>query len=171
MFVVKAFWAIFAFVQIECILQGTYFTPVEIKTDTQEAMKQIPSSSTIACVVTCKNEPGCKESGLSGDKTCHLFNTTVKEHENGGTVITVFKDKMVGTPETPGTPLIYHFDKSTASLFSSLIFSHCHCILKLPIISLQMGVTYGGKHLWVFLKFFYLYLCIESLKCSEILYM
>ena len=113
MFVVKALWAIFAFVQIECILQGTYFTPVEIKTDTQEAMKQIPSSSTIACVVTCKNEPGCKESGLSGDNICYLFNATVKEHENGGTVITVFKDKIVDTPETPGTVLTYYFDKLT----------------------------------------------------------
>ena len=154
MFFVKALWAIFAFVQIECILQGTYLTSMEMKIDIQKAMKRIPSSSTIACVVACKNEHGCKESGLSGDNTCYLFSATVKEHEDGETVITVFKDKTIDTPETPGTLLIYLFDKCTASLFSSLVFSHYYCILKLSIISVHMGVTIDRKPLWVFLKFF-----------------
>ena len=101
MFLVKALWAIYFLVQVECLLQGTYFSQEEMTVGSREAIKQIPNASKIACALACKQEPRCKESGLSKDGTCYLFGGKVDNTEQGDTVI-VLKEKIIFGPDSVG---------------------------------------------------------------------
>ena len=103
MFLVKLLWVIYALVQIECILQGTYFTSVEMTVDTKEAIKQIPNSSTIACILACKNNEKCQNSSISQSKTYYLFNATVNTEKDSRDTITFFKMNEVLAPGSSGT--------------------------------------------------------------------
>ena len=102
MFIVKFLWLIYILVQVECHLQETYFLQKEMKVDTGEATKLIPNSSKIACVLACKQEPGCKESGLSHDSTCYLFKGKVEKNELAKISLTVFIDKAAQAPQRLG---------------------------------------------------------------------
>ena len=66
----------------------------EMKVDTGGAMKHIPNSSKIACVLACKQEPGCKESSLSKDSTCYLFKGKVETDEQAEFSVTVFIESL-----------------------------------------------------------------------------
>ena len=94
MFIVKFLWLIYILVQVECLLQETYFLQKDMKVSTKEVMKQIPNSSKIACVLACKQEPGCKESSLSKDSTCYLFKGKVEKDEQAEFSVTVFIESL-----------------------------------------------------------------------------
>ena len=77
--------------------------PVEMKSDIKKATKELPNSSSIPCMLACKNEPGCAESGISKDGKCYLFDKTVENQGNGGISVTVFKRKHIYMPGSKGS--------------------------------------------------------------------
>ena len=102
MFVVKALWLVYSLFQVESLLQGTYFTIEEDKNISREAIKHIPNSSYIACVINCKQDPACKTSGITKDDECYLFGEKEAQQNTGGVTLTLFKYEQVLGPDDKG---------------------------------------------------------------------
>ena len=102
MFVIKALWLVYSLFQVESYLQGTYFAIEEDKTINREVIKQIPSSSSIACVINCKQDPYCKTSGISKDNKCFLFGETEPKQDSRGVTLTHFEYEHVLGPDDKG---------------------------------------------------------------------
>ena len=102
MFVIRALWGIFALVQIESQLQDMYFKQENLKVNIKEAMKEIPSSSMVACAMACQSHPKCKTSGISKDRTCFLFEKKVLTDEKEGVSMTLCKEERVIGPNSKG---------------------------------------------------------------------
>ena len=102
MFVVKALWLVYSLFQVESILQGTYFAIEQDKTIVREVIKHIPNSSSIACVINCKQDPACKTSGISKNNECYLFGEKKPKEDDVGVTLSLFKHKQVLGPDDKG---------------------------------------------------------------------
>ena len=78
----------------------------EMKADTKQAIKQVPNSSKVACVLACKQEIGCKGSGLAQDGTWYLFNQKIVENDQEGVSVIVFQDEAELPSDSMGTLLL-----------------------------------------------------------------
>ena len=102
MFVVKALWLVYSLFQVESLLQGTYFSIEEDKNIGREVLHHIPNSSSIACVISCKQNPACKTSGISKDNKCFLFGETEPKQDSRGVTLTHFEYEHVLGPDDKG---------------------------------------------------------------------
>ena len=102
MFVIKALWLVYSLFQVESFLQGTYFAIEEDKSIHREVLHQIPNSSSIACVISCKQDPSCKTSGISKEHECFLFGEKEPTQDSGGVTLTHFEYEHVLGPDDKG---------------------------------------------------------------------
>ena len=78
------------------------FTIEEEKTIVREVIKHIPNSSSIACVINCKQDPACKTSGISKNNECYLFGEKKPKEDDVGVTLSLFKHKQVLGPDDKG---------------------------------------------------------------------
>ena len=103
MFAVKSLWIIYLLMQVESLMQGTYFFKEPNQTIHREVINRIPNSSSIACVLKCKRDLECMTSGVAEDGTCHLFKGEVNKQNNGGGVtLTLLKHTEVVRSDSQG---------------------------------------------------------------------
>ena len=102
MFVIKALWLVYSLFQVESLLQGTYFAIEEDKNISREVLHHIPNSSSVACVISCKQNPACKTPGITKDHECYLFGETGAQQNNGGVTLTLLRYEQVLGPDDKG---------------------------------------------------------------------